>query len=85
MNRSEDRAHAEPDEAPSDRPGASRADDEGSAEKRGPWRRALRDITPYLDLGWRLMGGAAFPPPLGPYVDCQPQPAPWGLFLGAAI
>ncbi|MCS3755366.1 hypothetical protein [Salinibacter ruber] len=85
MSRSEDRAHAESDEAPTDRPGASRADDEGSAQEGGPWRRALRDIAPYLDLGWRLMGVAAFPPLIGACVDWQLQTAPWGLFVGAAI
>jgi len=48
-------------------------------------RKALRDIAPYLDLGWRLAGAAAFPPLLGAFVDVQFQTAPWGLFIGALI
>ena len=85
MSHSGDRAHAESDESPTDRSGASRGDEEDSPEGGGPWRRALRDIAPYLDLGWRLVGVAAFPPLIGAYVDWQLQTAPWGLFVGAAI
>ncbi|MEF8815764.1 MAG: hypothetical protein V5A20_02895 [Salinibacter sp.] len=85
MNHAGDRAHAESGESSTPRSDASQSDQKDPPEGPGPWRSALRDIAPYLDLGWRLMGVAAFPPLIGAYVDWQLQTAPWGLFVGAAI
>ncbi len=49
------------------------------------WTDALRDMAPYLDLGWRLAGSAAGPPILGYLVvDVWLGTTPWGLLLGAA-
>lgn len=45
----------------------------------------LRDIAPYLDLGWRLAGAAAFPPLIGAFIDVQFQTAPWGVLTGSLI
>jgi F0F1-type ATP synthase assembly protein I len=43
-------------------------------------------MAPYLDLGWRLAGSAAFPPILGYLVvDVWFGTAPWGLLIGAAL
>lgn len=49
------------------------------------WMRALRDVAPYLDLGWRLAGTAAFPPLLGYALDVWLQTIPWFLLGGCAI
>jgi hypothetical protein len=50
------------------------------------WTDALREMAPYLDLGWRLAGSAAFPPLLGYFaVDVWFGTAPWGLLIGAAL
>lgn len=50
------------------------------------WTDALRDMAPYLDLGWRLAGAAAFPPILGYLaVDVWFGTTPWGLLTGAAL
>jgi hypothetical protein len=54
--------------------------DEGSA-----WSRALRDVAPYLDLGWRLAGTTAFPPLLGFGLDLWLQTTPWMLLGGCAV
>lgn len=66
----------EPDDSttPSTRPS-----EEGSA-----WSRALRDVAPYLDLGWRLAGTTAFPPLLGFGLDVWLQTTPW-LLLGGCV
>jgi F0F1-type ATP synthase assembly protein I len=43
-------------------------------------------MAPYLDLGWRLAGAAAFPPILGYFlVDLWLGTTPWGLLAGAAL
>lgn len=50
------------------------------------WTEALRDMAPYLDLGWRLAGSAAGPPILGYLViDVWLGTTPWGLLIGAAV
>jgi F0F1-type ATP synthase assembly protein I len=46
---------------------------------------ALRDVAPYLDLGWRLAGAAAFPPIIGYAVDAWLGTLPWGVLIGAAL
>ncbi|WP_263785372.1 AtpZ/AtpI family protein [Salinibacter grassmerensis] len=85
MNHAEDQAPAESGESSTNHPDAPPPDQENSLEGAGPWRSALRDIAPYLDLGWRLAGVAAFPPLIGAGIDVQFQTTPWGLFIGAAI
>jgi len=49
------------------------------------WMSALRDVTPYLALGWRLAGSAAGPPLLGHLVDWLWGTTPWGLLGGAIV
>jgi hypothetical protein len=50
------------------------------------WKRALREMAPYLDLGWRLAGAAAGPPLLGHFlVDVWWGTTPWGLLGGAVL
>jgi hypothetical protein len=49
------------------------------------WMKALRDVAPYLDLGWRLAGAAAFPPLLGYAVDAWLGTLPWGVLVGAGV
>jgi len=65
---------------------------QGDASKRqssgglSDWTEALRDMAPYLDLGWRLAGSASFPPLLGYLVvDVWLGTTPWGLLTGAAL
>jgi len=74
---------------PTDQNGAT---DHDAADRRSrsgglsAWTEALRDMAPYLDLGWRLAGAAAFPPILGYLVvDLWLGTAPWGLLGGAAL
>jgi len=49
------------------------------------WMKALRDVAPYLDLGWRLAGAAAFPPLIGYAVDAWLGTLPWGVLIGAGL
>ena len=49
------------------------------------WTDALRDMMPYLDLGWRLAGAAAFPPLIGYAIDAWLGTLPWGVLVGAAV
>ena len=46
---------------------------------------ALREIAPYLDLGWRVAVAAAFPPTVGFLVDLWLDTLPWGASIGAAL
>jgi len=86
MSHSEDSHHAESNESsPTSSPDVHQSDRKDSTGGMGPWRKALQDIAPYLDLGWRLAGVAAFPPLLGAFVDVQFQTTPWGLFVGATV
>jgi len=56
-----------------------------SSEGKSAWGRALRDIAPYLDLGWRLAGITAGPPGLGLIVDLWLQTTPWFLLGGCVV
>jgi len=49
------------------------------------WKKALRDVAPYLDLGWRLAGTAAGPPTLGMGVDLWLGTMPWMTLAGAGL
>lgn len=49
------------------------------------WTETLRDITPYLDLGWRVVGAAAGPPIIGYAVDAGLETSPWGLLIGCGL
>jgi len=64
-----------PDEHPS-------ADDTSGSDG---WTDALRDIAPYLDLGWRVAVAAALPPIAGFGVDVWLSTSPWGVVSGAAL
>jgi len=55
-----------------------------SNEDLSPLGRALRDIGPYLDLGWRLAGTTAGPPGVGFVVDLWLGTTPW-LLLGGCV
>ncbi|MFB6099442.1 MAG: AtpZ/AtpI family protein [Salinibacter sp.] len=58
----------------------TRSSDGGTA-----WGRALRDVAPYLDLGWRIAGTTAGPPMLGLVIDLWLQTTPWGLLVGCVF
>lgn len=49
------------------------------------WMEALRDFAPYMDLGWRLAGTAAFPPLLGAALDAWLESSPWILLAGCVV
>lgn len=50
------------------------------------WVDALRDMAPYLDLGWRLAASVSGPPILGHLlVDRWWGTTPWGVLVGAGI
>lgn len=65
------------------------ASDESDAERGSggtdAWMKALRDVAPYLDLGWRLAGTAAFPPVIGFWIDVWLQTTPWALLAGCVL
>lgn len=70
------------------RSGPTNGSDEQRARSGGlsDWVEALRDMAPYLDLGWRLAGSAAFPPLLGYFVvDVWFGTTPWGVLGGAVL
>ena len=74
----------------SDDTGSTKEHKASQAQEAGPdntstLAHVLRDIAPYLDLGWRLAGAAAFPPLIGAFIDGQFQTAPWGVLTGALI
>jgi len=56
-----------------------------SSGGKSAWMRALRDVAPYLDLGWRLAGTAAFPPLLGYALDVWLHTTPWILLAGCVL
>jgi hypothetical protein len=68
-------ADDEPDRSGRERPSGGLSD----------WMEALQDVAPYLDLGWRLAGAAAFPPLIGYAVDAWLGTLPWGVLIGAAL
>lgn len=69
--------------------GLSGSESESLRERRSggfsDWAKAFREVAPYLDLGWRLAGAAAFPPLLGVAFDVWWDTAPWGLLLGCVL
>lgn len=77
--------------SPSSSPGSSPSPDDPDAENRSQsgglsdWKEALRDMAPYLDLGWRLAGAAAFPPLIGYAVDAWLGTLPGGVLVGASV
>jgi hypothetical protein len=82
--------------SPDDTGGRSRSEaDEAREEASAPssqratdwsaWTATLRDITPYLDLGWRIMGAAAGPPVIGYAADAGLDTSPWGLLVGCGL
>lgn len=78
-NENEDRA------SPPDRDSDASRDRRSSADEGSAWSRALRDVAPYLDLGWRLAGTTAFPPLLGFGLDLWVQTTPWMLLAGCVV
>ncbi len=84
MSASEERSAGAEDEASGGSSGGDRAP-EGQSGGMADWMSALRDVTPYLDLGWRLAGAAALPPLLGHLADILWDTTPWGLLAGAAV
>lgn len=69
----------------SDPPSTSPDEREQSERGSAAWTKALRDVAPYLDLGWRLAGTAAFPPILGTALDMWLGMTPWGLLTGCVV
>lgn len=60
--------------------------DRSSSGGLSAWTDAVRDMAPYLDLGWRLTAAAAGPPLLGHFcVDLWFGTTPWGILAGAGI
>lgn len=73
-------------DATDDSSGAEASEDkEARSTDWSAWTATLRDITPYLDLGWRLMGATAGPPIIGYAVDVGAGTGPWGLLVGGGI
>lgn len=59
---------------------------DSSGDSMSVWLEAVRDVAPYLDLGWRLAGSAAFPPLLGYFaIDAWLGTTPWGLLSGCVL
>ncbi|MFB6279331.1 MAG: AtpZ/AtpI family protein [Salinibacter sp.] len=89
MTAADNSGHSGPHEAPSlsDSTEGGQASSAGhqSDESRSSWGRALRDVAPYLDLGWRLAATTAGPPGLGLIVDLWLQTTPWFLLGGCVV
>jgi len=65
---------------------ASRRSKRSSSGGLDDWMKALREMAPYLDLGWRLAGAAAGPPLIGHFlVDVWLGTTPWGLLSGCVL
>lgn len=64
---------------------SSQSSPEPASESDSAWGRALRDVAPYLDLGWRLAGTTAGPPLLGFFADLWLQTTPWLLLVGCVF
>lgn len=61
---------------------------DGPSESGGmaDWTKALREVAPYLDLGWRLAGATAGPPLIGYFlIDAWFGTTPWALLVGCAV
>lgn len=65
--------------------GERNSDHDPSANGMAAWTEALRDFAPYMDLGWRLAGTAAFPPLLGVALDAWFGTSPWILVGGCVV
>lgn len=52
---------------------------------KNPWREALRDVAPHLDLGWRLVSAVVAPTLLGWAFDSVLHTSPWGLLVGSGM
>lgn len=77
------RGSEEPSDAASHQDESPATSTSGGAED---WMKALREMAPYLDLGWRLAGATAGPPLLGYFlVDLWFGTTPWGVLVGAAL
>ena len=87
MDRSADNTGRESDRSYSNEqpPSPSSSDRRSSSGGLSDWMDALRDMAPYLDLGWRIAGAAAFPPILGYALDVWLGTVPWGLLSGAVL
>ena len=59
--------------------------DKSSSGDASALRKALRDVAPYLDLGWRLAGTVSGPPLGGALLDHWLQTAPWFLIGGCVL
>jgi F0F1-type ATP synthase assembly protein I len=46
---------------------------------------SLREVTPYLSLGWQLAGTTAVPPLIGYVVDRGLGTLPWGVLVGCLL
>lgn len=89
MDSADDDGHASSRD-PQSHPDVSEGRQSSSTERRSEgrssaWARALRDIAPYLDLGWRLAATTAGPPVLGLVVDLWLDTTPWLLLGGCAF
>lgn len=50
------------------------------------WTKALREVAPYLDLGWRLAASTAGPPLIGYFfIDAWFGTTPWALLGGCVV
>jgi hypothetical protein len=86
-------AHDSEEAGPHEPPSLSDSTEDGQASPAGhqseesgsSWGRALRDIAPYLDLGWRLAATTAGPPGLGLVVDLWLHTTPWCLLGGCVV
>lgn len=74
----------QPDSRSPDRPSNQASEPEQSSGGVADWMQSLREVAPYLDLGWRLAGTAAFPPLIGYGLDLWVGTTPW-LLLGGCV
>lgn len=71
-------------EPPND-PDASEEKEATSQGMMGDWSNALRDVAPFLDLGWRIAATVALPPLVGYAVDVAMGTLPWGALVGCVL
>jgi F0F1-type ATP synthase assembly protein I len=75
----------------SDDPDAGLSEDENRSSRRDRepeasiWRMALRDVAPFLDVGWRIAGATALPPLLGYAADAWLETTPWMVLVGCVL
>jgi len=66
--------------------GESGPEGRSSAGGMEDWVKALREMAPYLDLGWRLVGTTVGPPLLGRFlIDVWFGTTPWALLGGCLV